>query len=140
LNGPLSPFSLWRWDCTELNGQKRHTTVSKTITFFLFSGDNEAGGILLLYVPKAQKEKKILMVAWWATIWKGGLKSPVFLVLTDEDKAKLEELKSMEIHMSQTAIGDMNQEEQKKLRRNLDKINTAAALGNTMGKWTQSNH
>ncbi len=97
------------------------------------------------YVPKAQKEKKASMVAWWAIIWEGGLQPPSFQVWKDEDEAKLEELKSMDIDISQTAIGwfkelkkreafisvrDMNEEEQEKIRRSLDEIDAAAALGN----------
>ena len=60
-------------------------------------------------VPKAQKEKKESMVARWATIWEGGLKPPVLPVWTDNDEAKLEELKSMEIDMAQTAIGQIKE-------------------------------
>jgi hypothetical protein len=35
----------------------------------------------------------------------GRLKPPFFEALTDVDKAKLEELKAMDIDMSQTAVG-----------------------------------
>ncbi len=97
-------------------------------------------------VPKAHKEKKAGMVARWATIWEGGLKPPFFEAWTDVD-AKLEELKAMDIDMSQTAVGrlkelkkreafisvrEMNEEEREKMRRSLDEIEAeaAAALGN----------
>ena len=56
-------------------------------------------------VPKAPKEKKASMVARWATIWEGGLKPPLFEAWTDADEAKLEELKAMDIDLSQTAVG-----------------------------------
>ena len=48
-------------------------------------------------VPKAHKEKKPAMIGRWATIWEGGLKPPFFEAWTDVDKAKLEELKAMDI-------------------------------------------
>ena len=60
-------------------------------------------------VPKAPKEKKASMVARWATIWEGGLKPPFFEVWTDVDEAKLEELKAMDIDMSQTAVGRLKE-------------------------------
>ena len=100
-------------------------------------------------VPKATKEKKASMVARWATIWEGGLKPPFFEAWTDVDESKLEELKAMDIDMSQTALGrlkelkkreafisvrEMNEEEREKMRRSLDEIEAeaAAALGNIM--------
>jgi hypothetical protein len=94
-------------------------------------------------VPKATKEKKALMVARWATIWEGGVKPPFFEVWTDGDEAKLEELKAMDLDMSQTAVGrlkelkkreafisvrEMNEEEREKMRRSLDEIEAEAAL------------
>ena len=93
-------------------------------------------------VPKAHKEKKAGMVARWATIWEGGLKPPFFEVWTDVDESKLEELKAMDIDMSQTALGrlkelkkreafisvrEMNEEEREKMRRSLDEIEAEAA-------------
>jgi len=83
-------------------------------------------------VPKAHKEKKAGMVERWRTIWEGGLKPPFFEAWTDVDEAKLEELKAMDIDMSQTAVGrlkelkkreafisvrEMNEEEREKMRR-----------------------
>ena len=93
-------------------------------------------------VPKAHKEKKAGMIARWATIWEGGLKPPFFEVWTDVDESKLEELKAMDIDMSQTALGrlkelkkreafisvrEMNEEEREKMRRSLDEIEAKAA-------------
>ena len=73
------------------------------------------------------------MVARLATIWEGGLKPPLFEAWTDADEAKLEELKAMDIDMSQTAVGrlknlkmreafisvrEMNKEEREKYEEN----------------------
>ena len=89
-------------------------------------------------VPKATKEKKASMVARWATIWEGGLKPPFFEAWTDVDESKLEELKAMDIDMSQTAVGrlknlkkreafisvrEMNEEEREKMRRTIEMDN-----------------
>jgi hypothetical protein len=60
-------------------------------------------------VPKAHTEKKAGMVARWAAIWEGGLKPLFFEVWTDVDKSKLEELKAMDIDMSQTAVGQLKE-------------------------------
>jgi hypothetical protein len=83
------------------------------------------------------------MVARWATIWEGGLKPPFFEVWADVDEAKLEELKAMDIDISQTAVRrlkelkkreafisvrEMNEEEREKMRRSLDEIEAEAAL------------
>jgi hypothetical protein len=103
-------------------------------------------------VPKATKEKKASMVARWAMIWEGGQKSPFFEVWTDVDEAKLEELKAMNIDMSQTAVGrlkelkkreafisvrEMNKEEREKMRRSLDEIEAEAALRNIVDTPTE---
>jgi hypothetical protein len=103
-------------------------------------------------VPKATKEKKASMVARWATIWEGGQKPPFFEVWTDVDEAKLEELKAMNIDMSQTAVGrlkelkkreafisvrEMNKEEREKMRRSLDEIEAEAALRNIVDTPTE---
>ena len=68
-------------------------------------------------VLKAQKEKKELTVAWWVMTWERGLKPPMFPVWTDDNKAKPEELKSMEIDMSQIAVGRL-----KELKKRLSEI------------------
>ena len=103
-------------------------------------------------VPKAHKEKKPAMIGRWATIWEGGLKPPFFEVWTDVDEEKLEELKAMDIDMSQTALGrlkelkkreafisvrEMNEEEREKMRRSLDEIEAEAALGNIVDSLTE---
>jgi hypothetical protein len=103
-------------------------------------------------VPKAHKEKKPAMIGRWATIWEGGLKPPFFEVWTDVDEGKLEELKAMDIDMSQTALGrlkelkkreafisvrEMNEEEREKMRRSLDEIEAEAALGNIVDSLTE---
>jgi hypothetical protein len=71
---------------------------------------------------------------------------------TDVDEAKLEELKAMNIDMSQTAVGrlkelkkreafisvrEMNKEEREKMRRSLDEIEAEAALRNIVDTPTE---
>ena len=92
------------------------------------------------------------MVARWATIWEGGLKPPFFEAWTEVDKAKLEELKTMDIDMSQTVVGrlkklkmreafisvrEMNEEEREKIRRSLDKIEAEATEKKRASKVTK---
>ena len=92
------------------------------------------------------------MIGRWATIWEGGLKPPFFEVWTDVDEGTLEDLKAMDIDMSQTALGrlkelkkreafisvrEMNEEEREKMRKSLDEIEAEAALGNIVDSLTE---
>ena len=66
-------------------------------------------------VQKGKNDNKEAKIIKWQQIWENGVQPPSFERWTLDDKAKLNALQKMEIDLSETAIGQLEQRKKREV-------------------------